>query len=257
MTRNLKIILGVLAVAVVIGLIAFGELRGRIERLARSQKTEEQARSEVLAPPISTPTDKMVTAKIFWAAGPDKLVPIDVQLPLSADQVQRAKQVLRELIANAPTLEQRTIPADVLLLNFYILPDGTAVADFSDGLASEVPSGILSEQLIIDSIARTLENSVPVLRRLKILIHGQEVDTLAGHVDLTGFFDLNPPAPPQPAPSPDGAAPGPSPSPTQSPAPNATQNNAAPPPASAKSSAPSGVVVPRPPAPASPQGGKP
>jgi hypothetical protein len=29
------------------------------------------------------------------------------------------------------------------------------------------------------------------LRRLKILIHGQEVDTLAGHVDLTGFFDLN------------------------------------------------------------------
>jgi hypothetical protein len=24
------------------------------------------------------------------------------------------------------------------------------------------------------------------------LIHGQEADTLAGHVDLTGFFDLNP-----------------------------------------------------------------
>jgi hypothetical protein len=30
---------------------------------------------------------------------------------------------------------------------------------------------------------------------LKILIHGQEVDTLAGNVDLTGFFDLNIPAP--------------------------------------------------------------
>jgi hypothetical protein len=27
---------------------------------------------------------------------------------------------------------------------------------------------------------------------LKILIHGQEVDTLAGHADLTGFFDLSP-----------------------------------------------------------------
>ena len=40
-------------------------------------------------------------------------------------------------------------------------------------------------------IRRTLEKNVSGLRRLKILIHGQEVDTLAGHVDLTGFFDLN------------------------------------------------------------------
>jgi hypothetical protein len=97
------------------------------------------------------------------------------------------------------------MPTDVLLLDFYILPDGTGVADFADGLASEVPSGVLSEQLVIDSIARTLENNVPSLRRLKILIHGQEVDTLAGNVDLTGFFDLNPPALQQTAPSLNGA----------------------------------------------------
>jgi hypothetical protein len=74
------------------------------------------------------------------------------------------------------------------------LPDGTAIADFSDTFSSGTPSGILSEQLAIDSILRTLESNVSSLRRLKILIHGQEVDTLAGHVDLTGFFDLNPPA---------------------------------------------------------------
>jgi hypothetical protein len=55
-----------------------------------------------------------------------------------------------------------------------------------------MPSGILSEQMAVDSIKSTLENNVPGLSRLKILIHGQEVETLAGHVDLTGFFDLNP-----------------------------------------------------------------
>jgi Sporulation and spore germination len=75
------------------------------------------------------------------------------------------------------------------------LPDGTAVADFSETLSTGTPSGILSEQLAVDSITRTLESNVPGLRRLKILIHGQEVDTLAGHVDLTGFFDLNSTAP--------------------------------------------------------------
>ena len=46
-------------------------------------------------------------------------------------------------------------------------------------------------------------------RRLKILIHGQEVDTLAGHADLTGFFDLNPAVSAVPPGSP--AAPGSSP----------------------------------------------
>ena len=40
----------------------------------------------------------------------------------------------------------------------------------------------------MDSIARTLEANVPPVKRLKILIHGQELDTLAGHVDLTQLF---------------------------------------------------------------------
>jgi hypothetical protein len=32
---------------------------------------------------------------------------------------------------------------------------------------------------------------VPRVQRLKILIHGQEVETLAGHLDLTGTFLVN------------------------------------------------------------------
>jgi hypothetical protein len=202
MSRKLKIFLGILAVAVVVGLISLRSLRQRVNRLAEAQKAEEKARLDVLTPPISTPTDVMVSAKIFWAAGPDKVAPVEIQLPLSADPVQRAKQVLRALIENPPTPEQRTLPADVQLLAFYILPDGTAIADFSDALTSETPSGIMSEQVAVDSIARTLENNVSVLRRLKILVHGQEADTLAGHVDLTGFFDLNPPAEAQASPAP-------------------------------------------------------
>jgi hypothetical protein len=125
------------------------------------------------------------------------VAPVEIKLPLSADPAQRSKQVLQALISSVPSAEERTIPADAELLGFYALPDGTAVADFSDALVSEIPSGILSEQLIVDSITQTLQSNVPSLMRLKILIHGQEVETLAGHVDLTGFFDLNPPLPSQ------------------------------------------------------------
>jgi len=197
MPRNVKIVLGILVVAVVIGLICFRSLHRRIQRLAEV-RSEEQARHEVLAPPISTPTDVSVKAKIFWAAGPDSVAPVEIQMPLSADPVERSRQLLQALTVNPPTPGQRTIPANAALLGFYILPDGTAVADFSDALSAEMPSGILSEGIAVNSIARTLAANVPSLRRLKILIHGQEVDTLAGNVDLTGFFDLNIPAPTAP-----------------------------------------------------------
>jgi hypothetical protein len=193
MGRYVKIGLVCLVLGVVVGLISFRGLHRRVKRLAETQSADEKARHEVLAPPISTPTDVTAKAEIFWASGPDSVSPVEVELPLSADPVERSKQLLRKLISDPPSPDQRTLPADATLLDFYLLPDGTAVADFSDAVASEMPSGILSEQLAVDSIARTLETNVPGLRRLKILIHGQEVDTLAGNVDLTGFFDLNSP----------------------------------------------------------------
>lgn len=195
MGRYVKIGLACLVIGVIVGVISFGGLHRRVKHLAETQSADEKARHEVLAPPISTPTDVTAKAQIFWASGPDSVAPVEVELPLSADAVERSKQLLRKLISDPPTPDQRTLPADATLLDFYMLPDGTAVADFSDAVASEMPSGILSEQLAVDSVARTLAINVPGLRRLKILIHGQEVDTLAGNVDLTGFFDLNSPAP--------------------------------------------------------------
>ena len=89
----------------------------------------------------------------------------------------------------------RTLPPDAALLAFYLLPDGTAIADFSEALATSIPSGIQSEQLALDSITKTLEANVPQVRRLKILIHGQEVETLAGHLDLSETFLVNQKAP--------------------------------------------------------------
>jgi Sporulation and spore germination len=192
MPRSLKITLAVLAILVGIGVVSFQGLRRRAQRLGELQKSEEQARQEVVAPPISTASDVTVQAKIFWASGPDAVAPMEVAMPLSSDPVERSKQLLQELIAKPPSPEQQTLPADTTVLGFYVLPDGTAVADFSDAISSELPSGILSEEVAVNSITQTLANNVPSLARLKILIHGQESDTLAGHVDLTGFFDLNP-----------------------------------------------------------------
>jgi hypothetical protein len=195
MTRKTSagLIIG-LVVAVLAGIVYFQVLHQRVLGWGESAASEEQAREEVVAPPIITQTDALTAAQFFWISpsDADKLEAVTLHLPLSADPELRSRQLIRELISSAPSPQQAPLPADTELLAFYMLPDGTGVADFSDSLASETPSGILSEEMAVDSIVRTLSANVQSLRRLKILIHGQAAETLAGHVDLTGFFEVPP-----------------------------------------------------------------
>jgi len=193
-TRWIKWVVGVLCVAVIVGVFYLPILRRRLRAAAKlQQQTAEQARRELTqAVPINLGEPRVKT-KLFWASGngDGALVDSTVELPLSDDPVLRSKQVLNTLLAGPVDAELRTLPPDAVLLAFYLLPNGTAVADFSEALATATPSGIQSEQLAVDSLTRTLEANVPRVQRLKILIHGQEVETLAGHLDLTGTFLVN------------------------------------------------------------------
>jgi len=209
MTPRWKFLLiGGMVFMVLAAAIVFPILRSRMKRAAKlQQQSEEQARRELTQPIAINPGDPRVKTKLFWASDSNDstLSPVTVDLPLSNDPVLRAKQVLNTLLAGPVDAELRTLPPEAVLLAFYLLPDGTAIADFSEAMATSLPSGIVSEQLAVNSITRTLEANVPQVRRMKILIHGQEVETLAGHLDLTGTFVVNTnlaETPQKPAPTP-------------------------------------------------------
>jgi len=185
---------GMLLVAVVGAALYFPALRRQVNVAKQlTEKTAEQARRELLPlAPVSS-GDPKVKVKMYWGSKSEEgpLIPVTVELALSSDPALRAKQVLNTLLAGPVDPEARTLPADAALLAFYLLPNGTGVADFSESIATSIPSGIQSEQMAVDSITRTLEANVPQVQRLKILIHGQEMDTLAGHLDLTQTFLVN------------------------------------------------------------------
>ena len=206
MTPRLRTwLFGGLFVAVIAGLIYFPILRRRMERAAKlQQQSEEQARRELTQTVPANPGQPREKAAMFWGSGNDDgtLTPVTVELPLSSDPVLRSKQVLDTLLAGPVDADLRTLPPEAVLLAFYLMPDGTGIADFSEALATATPSGIQSEQMAVDSITKTLEANVPQVQRLKILIHGQEVETLAGHLDLTGAFAVNQKAAQSPAQAP-------------------------------------------------------
>lgn len=211
MSRPVKIAFVFLAVWVA---LAIYWLQG-VQQVTRvdSERTEARARREVTQPPVASASDRLVKARLYrLAAGGTSLEPVEVQLPLSAEPAVRARQLVAALVAVEPKAAQHALPPDTALLEFYLLPQGAAVADFSGALASAMPSGILSEQLAVAAITRTLADNMPDLQRVKIVIAGQEVETLAGHMDLSNFFYLRAPelpaspASPAPAPAADGAA---------------------------------------------------
>lgn len=192
MSKGLKTTLLVLAALVVVGLVTLQGMRQAMQRLRTAPRTDEQARRDVMQAPISTPTDMEVKAQLYWlsTSNPNALEAVTIPLPLSADPVERSKQLINALITRAPGPERRTLPPEASLLAFYVQPDGTGIADFSDEISSAMPSGIMSEQLAVQSIAQTLGANVSGIKQLKILIHGQEAETLAGHLDLHGVFPV-------------------------------------------------------------------
>ncbi len=197
-----------LAIAVIIAAIYFPILKRRLRQATQvSLQSEEQARRELTQPTPASTNGPLTKAKLYWSSGAEdgSLMPVTVELPLSKEPPVRGKQVLNTLLAGPVDAELRTLPPDAVLLAFYMLPDGTAIADFSEAMATSTPSGIESEQMAVDSITKTLEVNVPQVRWLKILIHGQEVDTLAGHLDLTRTFLVNARATPMTAAAPASA----------------------------------------------------
>jgi len=64
------------------------------------------------------------------------------------------------------------------------------VIDLNAAFADQHRSGILSEQLTVNSLVETLARNVPGIERVTILVEGKPRDTLAGHADLSDPFDV-------------------------------------------------------------------
>jgi hypothetical protein len=113
------------------------------------------------------------------------------QIPLPGGRQQRAEELLRTLlrIYQQPGAAHPLAPAaDIRAI--YLVDPGAAVIDLNAAFADQHRSGILSEQLTVNSMVETLGVNVPGIRRVNILVEGKKRDTLAGHADLTESFDV-------------------------------------------------------------------
>jgi len=164
------------------GLYAW-HMRGRAAGPVASNDTRP------VAPPAAGPTEQVVLFVAYDDIG--VLRAQSARIPLPSVRQQRAEELMRALLA---VYLDKTSPhplppgSDVRIV--YLVDPGLAVIDVNAAFADGHRSGVLSEELTVASLIQTLSANIPGILRVKILVEGKERETLAGHADLSGFFDV-------------------------------------------------------------------
>jgi spore germination protein GerM len=181
--RHLKITFALLIAAA----LATGVYVWTLKRHARQAPQNTQLQQPVAPPTAGTP----VTVALYVADDQQgTLRRDDASMSLPSDPSLRAQAVLRALIARYTQKDSpHPLPAGADVNDVYVL-NGRAVVDLNDAFASGHRSGVMVEEMTVLSVVQTLAATLPGITQVKILVNGQERDTLAGHADLADFYDV-------------------------------------------------------------------
>ena len=178
-----------IAVAALLVLVVSMGFYLRHMRLRAGQLESPAADTSPVAPPAAGPPETVTLYVADDALG--GLRARSAQIPLPGGRQQRAEDLLRALlrIYQQPGAAHPLSPAADIRAIYLVDPDA-AVIDLNAAFADQHRSGILSEQLTVNSLVETLGVNVPGIQRVNILVEGQTRDTLAGHADLSDSFDV-------------------------------------------------------------------
>ncbi len=113
-------------------------------------------------------------------------------IAVATNETDRVRQILLALIEGPSQGHSRSLPPSTDVRAVFLTSDGTAYLDFSNAVLAEFAPGIESETLAVYSIVDSLAANIAGVKKVKILVQGQEVDTLDGHADLTDYFVPDP-----------------------------------------------------------------
>ncbi len=182
--RYVKVALGLLVAAVVV----MGFYANRLMHQAQVPvKTSADFRP--ITPPVAGPTAQV---RLLVASDVDGLLrPRQVALALPSDPGLRAREILRALLGvYLDKSSPHPLGAGADIEDVFLVDNNTAIIDVNAAFVEGHPSGVLVEGLTLASMAQTLAANFPGITRMKILVDGKERDTLAGHADLTRFYDI-------------------------------------------------------------------
>ena len=173
--------------AVVITFLAWLLMAG-LGRLLRSPAPDDTPEAAVAVPPPAetAPAVARIKATLFFASEDgQRLVPAEREVALGESVVAQARSILEaQLTAEAPPPLVSTIPKGTALRGIFVSERNEVFVDLEPSIRAAHPGGSFQDLMTVYTIVNALLTNLPTLQEVQILIGGQEVDTLAGHVDL-------------------------------------------------------------------------
>lgn len=151
---------------------------------------EKAADTRPLAPPVAGPRENVV---LYVAHDEDgTLRPESAQIPMPSGRQQRAEELTRALISRySDKSSPHPVGSGSEVRSVFLVDPGVAVIDMNGAFADTHRSGVMVEELTVASLIHTVTANTPNILKVKILIDGKERETLAGHADLSSFYDVS------------------------------------------------------------------
>jgi hypothetical protein len=108
-----------------------------------------------------------------------------------ADPLRTARAILEALISGPRGDLVRTIPAATRLRAVFLATENVCFVDFGSAIRDNHPGGCRGEMLTVYSIVNSLIINIPSIKRVKLLIDGNDIDTLAGHLNTQNPIPAN------------------------------------------------------------------
>lgn len=150
---------------------------------------EQTARTRLNQAALEPASGRLETVTLFFLSDDRKRLRAESRpLPLAAGEADRARQLLLALAEGSHSGHARALSPSAEVRAVFLAGDGTVFVDFSNEALAGLNPGIASETLAVYSIVNTLAANIPAIKKVRLLIQGQEVETLDGHADLSDDF---------------------------------------------------------------------
>lgn len=143
--------------------------------------------------PFLAPEENVKLVRLYFASPDADYLKVEARRILKEETItDEAKALVGELIKGPRGNLDPTIPPETQLRELYIVPEEKcAYLDFNQAFRTNHPGGSAGELFTIYSLVNTLTDNLEGIEKIQILVDGETIDTLAGHIDTTKPFPRN------------------------------------------------------------------
>jgi hypothetical protein len=137
------------------------------------------------APAAASSDARRIQATFFYVSEDGReLVQSSRQVLYGASPREQARHIIDAALEAPPEGQRSAVPAGTTVRSVFLAADQTLFVDLGGAVVSGHPGGSLNEALTVYAIVNAVTVNLPDVTGVQILVDGQQVDTLAGHIDL-------------------------------------------------------------------------